>query len=347
MKNYGQSGFTLIQVMFVVSIAGAVMFLIMDNQLVSTKIKKTSDFNSQVTELSEQIAELVSNPYICSASVAGVKIGSIAGATTLTSGSKIGTVVGGDVGFTSLKDAIFNPSYNLTPRPPMTSFYQLRSPRAHLIKGSEFRPGIMIDDMRLVHDGVRDFIRISFKPKANIEGAKLGGKIVNKDFYLIGEKNLAKDEFLECNSIDHDANLREVCTSQKGSWDPILKKCEMKDLIKNPAEKIPVWLHADGVLKTVASFNTVVGSVSCPCDRKQCARAPYPCTCALPTCESRFAACAGGRCVLGNSDNYNICVTRIRIPPIVGPRVCVDHNCRWTKPCGLALPPDGHVINMK
>ena len=214
MNKYSQAGFTLIHVMFVISIASAIGYLMMDNQMISQKIKKTADFNSQVAEVSEQISALISNPYICSASVAGVKIGSISGTTTLASGSKIGNVVGGDVNFTRLKDAVFNPSYNLTPRPLNTLFYMTGVPQPLLLKGSEFRPGIFIDDMRLVHDGVRDFIRISFKPRANIAGAKLGGQIVTKDFYLIGEKNVARDEFLECNLMEHDANLREVVMAE-------------------------------------------------------------------------------------------------------------------------------------
>ena len=210
-KKIKQGGFTLIQVMFVISIIGVVMFLSLENQLTSTKIKKTADFNSQVAEISDYISTLLEDPYICSASVEGVKLGSILGGSALGGGTSLGQAIGGDAGFNDIKDAGLHPLWNDDSRNPTIKFFQPRG-RPHLTKNTEIRPGIMVTDLRLLRDGFRHFIRITFEPIDRIASSKMGGRVINKDFYLYGvEDGNVPAELTECNILERDENLREVC----------------------------------------------------------------------------------------------------------------------------------------
>ena len=127
--------------------------------------------------------------------------------------------------------------------------------------------------------------------------------------------------------------------NQKGVWQAADKKCFMKDLITNPTNKIAVWIHSDGTLKKVPSYNKIAGSVTCECNKKQCGLVSLPCTCSLPACDSSYGACAGNKCTQGIGQNFNECDNSF-----LGQ--CYDHKCMYAKPCGLSLPPDGYVIEI-
>jgi hypothetical protein len=330
-----QDGFSLVQVLFFVSLVSGLIYIGMGQQTVLKNMKVTTNFNNEVQEVTNHIQELLSDPYICSASVEGITIGSINGTATLPGGIKIGAALGGEL-TNGLRNAVIDPLFDPSSPRPGVYFYRPQG-QPHVVKNTEIRPGVEVANINLVNDGVRDFIRIKFKAVSRTASSKIGGEEINKDFFLTGKKNAGNTQFLECSTNQYVAGLREACISMNGVFDDTTKLCKMTDLVPNP-KLTKVWIYTNGTVNFQPNTTILQGSVSCECNQKKCGRSAMPCRCNLPSCDT-VSGCGGGSCVQApmSPENYDRCVDRV-----LG--ICVNWQCRYRAQCGGEPPPDGYIV---
>ena len=330
-----QRGFSLIQILVVVGMIGGLAVVGLQQQDLFKKNKINSDFNTEIVKASEYLTKVLDDPYICTATVNGVVVQNIAGAPAYPGGPKLGDVPVGSAGnvFT-IQNAVYRDS-SVASDPIF-----LISGTPHAVQGQEIRPGVKIESIHLLNNGVQDLIRVKFTPRVTNRKAKVGAQVVNKDFFLTSKRGTGANanRIVECNISEQDSDLRAACENVYGTWNQSTKKCFMGDLVDTRTEMIEVWKHTNGTISTQAPLDDAgfKGYASCDCDSKQCSRASMPCRCAVPSCNS-VPGCSGGNCRYGASDNADRCENRV-----LG--TCYNWACQYRTQCGLPPPPTGFLI---
>lgn len=194
-----QKGFSLVEVLIGLGLAGGISLILLQQQETATKIQTKSNANQTINSAVDLVQTALANKAVCSRSLDGRRVGD---------------------SIPALVDAINNPADLSAPA------LATGNPN-HVSVGQVFPGNVRVESMRIVAEGANDFVEVNFNPNPTRTKKIVGGANIAKRFPIRGEKDGA-GRYRNCYSEAYnlvDTARQLACQELGGNWSVPLKKC--------------------------------------------------------------------------------------------------------------------------
>lgn len=191
-----QRGFSLVEAMVGLAIAGGIGLVVMQQQESSTKMQVKNNVNQVVDSATNVIQAALSNRAVCSMSIRGKGVGDI-----------VPTLFDAQVSPTNIDaEVVVGPN---------------------LVDAGQILPGdVKVQEMKIISELGKDYLLVTFNVNPSGRKKMYGPDIVAKSFQLNGVKNSTTQKYTSCNSQMSNAitSARQMaCADLGGNWNGV--KC--------------------------------------------------------------------------------------------------------------------------